>query len=731
MFDLPWPMTFATDRWKSFKALLISLAFVAGSLLILGPDVRWIAIAGIVFFGGAALFALATLVVPSKLLLDEEGFRWRGLRSWRVAWGDVERFRLEVFRRNVTVYVDYKDALRGMRGVKRPRTVPVGALHYEPQEVFSALQAGLARARGIDPALAPLQAEAPPLAVLVPRVVVPWLSLGIAAVLCLVFAAEIQWPVSPPASALQPSTLTLAAFGALSRTLAVNYGEWGRLFTAPFLHASLQHLLFNGVALLLAGRFLEGYVGRAWFGAIYVVGGLAGGLGSMLWNAPTTVSVGASGAILGLFAALCVCSFHLPHSGGRRRMQSRAISVLLPTLLSLGKTNGGLTIDFGAHLGGAIGGALIGLLLLTDWSSRSERPARERLGLAISVLGVLATIASSWPAIGAYTRFQRSALLIPVQAVPTSDEAFIKQAPDLLTRYPHDPRVRIAMGFLLLDRGDAAGAEAQARQGLDEVTGVREFFNSRPEASLWMLLGRSLAMQKNDKAALEAYAKSNAADETLPGTYYFRAQLLSAQGNLDAALRDAERYAALMPKQTEAWDLKGDLLFAQGRMAEAVGAYNEIPRLNPSIRFPRLRGMARFLAGDQAGGEGDLEEWVSPAQKDLYPALWLDIVRRRMGHQSLLNDAALRAGATAWPAPVLSLYLGTITSEELLRLAAEGLPDPKSQICEADFYIAEWNVMQGHAGSAREGFDKAARECPAGFVESGMAKAELKAMPRP
>ncbi len=60
----------------------------------------------------------------------------------------------------------------------------------------------------------------------------------------------------------------------------------------------------NVVGLFIAGRKLEHLVGPAWFGAIYVVSALCGAFASLALNAPTLITVGASGAIMGLFAAM-------------------------------------------------------------------------------------------------------------------------------------------------------------------------------------------------------------------------------------------------------------------------------------------------------------------------------------------------------------------------------------------------------------------------------------------
>ncbi len=146
-----------------------------------------------------------------------------------------------------------------------------------------------------------------------------------------------------------------------------------RLLTAPFLHANLAHILFNGTALLLAGWVLERLVGRVWFLAVFVTGASGGSLMSLAINPGNLTSVGASGAVMALFAAMLVLSFRLPSGPLRTRAQVGSTRILIPSLLPLATTTAGaMQIDYGAHFGGALAGAGLGLLLLRTWPAASR-----------------------------------------------------------------------------------------------------------------------------------------------------------------------------------------------------------------------------------------------------------------------------------------------------------------------------------------------------------------------
>ena len=127
-------------------------------------------------------------------------------------------------------------------------------------------------------------------------------------------------------------------------------GEWWRLVTAGFLHAGLIHLLFNCLALYTLGTPFEALYGRTHYAILLLLSLITGSYASITFNAENQVSVGASGAIFGLFGALLVVG---------KRLGADMRSTL--TLLAI---NGAIAIaipniDWRAHLGGLAGGVVI------------------------------------------------------------------------------------------------------------------------------------------------------------------------------------------------------------------------------------------------------------------------------------------------------------------------------------------------------------------------------------
>jgi membrane associated rhomboid family serine protease len=96
----------------------------------------------------------------------------------------------------------------------------------------------------------------------------------------------------------------LVRAGAMVRSL-VDAGEWWRLVACVFVHVGMVHLLFNAVGAFFLGRVAEELFGGARTVALFGASGVAGAVASYL-AAPSGVSAGASGAVLGLLGAVFV-----------------------------------------------------------------------------------------------------------------------------------------------------------------------------------------------------------------------------------------------------------------------------------------------------------------------------------------------------------------------------------------------------------------------------------------
>jgi len=160
-------------------------------------------------------------------------------------------------------------------------------------------------------------------------------------------------------------------------------GDWWRVISGGFLHAGFLHLLFNMYVLWVAGRILEPGIGTARFVGIYFVSLLAGSLGVLILD-PNTVTVGASGAIFGLMAAVIIVA---RGRGVEQLAQQFGIFIVLNLFLTFSIPG----ISIGGHIGGLIGGAVAALLVIFVERGMSGRP-----GYALELAGILLMIAATF-----------------------------------------------------------------------------------------------------------------------------------------------------------------------------------------------------------------------------------------------------------------------------------------------------------------------------------------------
>ncbi|WP_210585420.1 rhomboid family intramembrane serine protease [Streptomyces sp. GESEQ-35] len=160
-------------------------------------------------------------------------------------------------------------------------------------------------------------------------------------------------------------------------TEGVAEGEWYRMFTAMFTHEAPWHIAFNMLSLWWLGGPLEAALGRARYIALYLVSGLAGGALTYLIESPTTASLGASGAIFGLFGATAVLVRRLNYD-------MRPIIALL--VINLIFTFGWSNIAWQAHIGGLVGGLVIGYAMV---HAPRERRNLVQYGSCVLFLAVI------------------------------------------------------------------------------------------------------------------------------------------------------------------------------------------------------------------------------------------------------------------------------------------------------------------------------------------------------
>jgi rhomboid protease GluP len=176
------------------------------------------------------------------------------------------------------------------------------------------------------------------------------------------------------------SAEALLRLGAKFRLAIIGYGQWWRLVTAIFLHAGLLHIGMNLWCIMDLGPEVESLFSTTKFVVLYLVTGVCGFLLSTWWSAG--LSVGASGAIMGMIGILIGASFHLGRLGKdyRGMLWRWVLYIFIFGLLPF------FAVDNAAHFGGLVSGLVLGYVVP---QGQPETRAGENLWNALAVLSVL------------------------------------------------------------------------------------------------------------------------------------------------------------------------------------------------------------------------------------------------------------------------------------------------------------------------------------------------------
>lgn len=173
-------------------------------------------------------------------------------------------------------------------------------------------------------------------------------------------------------------------------------GEWWRVITSGFLHVGIFHIGLNMFALFILGRVLEPAIGTPRFVAIYFVSLVAGSVGALLLSDPDRFTVGASGAIYGLFIATLLIA---RHRGFDQIAQQLGFWLLLNLVFTFSVSG----ISIGGHLGGMAGGAIAGLLVIAAerrMAGRGTLPVELALLAALGIACFVGAVAVATAGVG-------------------------------------------------------------------------------------------------------------------------------------------------------------------------------------------------------------------------------------------------------------------------------------------------------------------------------------------
>lgn len=209
-----------------------------------------------------------------------------------------------------------------------------------------------------------------------------------------------------------------------------------------------------------------------------------------------------------------------------------------------------------------------------------------------------------------------------------------------------------------------------------------------------------------------------------------RGAAYQAKGDLDRAIADYDEVIRLSPKDKDALGLRANAYKAKKDFDRSLADYDQLVQIDPKdARAYFHRGRFYWQIASFTKSLADFDQATQLNPKYAYAILWREIVAKRSDQPSQLSEAARQLDATKWPAPIVNLFLGTMTPEQVLDAADDADPrKKKGQVCEANFYSAELALQRGSTDGALKLFEQAAADCPKTFIEKPAADVELAAL---
>jgi membrane associated rhomboid family serine protease len=161
--------------------------------------------------------------------------------------------------------------------------------------------------------------------------------------------------------------------------------QYWRLISSGFMHDGILHIALNMFFLYMMGPMIESAIGRVNYAATYMAALLAGSFGALAFT-PLSPSVGASGAIFGVFGTLIVVA----RDRGIPIWQSGLGLTLIINLVFTLSVKG---ISIGAHLGGLAAGVIIGFAIVELGEKRRIEHAPLAVCVLIAVVAVIGAVA--------------------------------------------------------------------------------------------------------------------------------------------------------------------------------------------------------------------------------------------------------------------------------------------------------------------------------------------------
>ncbi len=284
---------------------------------------------------------------------------------------------------------------------------------------------------------------------------------------------------------------------------------------------------------------------------------------------------------------------------------------------------------------------------------------------------------------------------------------------------PDDYNSLIERGALYGDKKQYDAARADFAAAIKRRPDLLAGYASHAEANL---------DEKKYDDALKDYNDGLVVSPADPDLIVLRGEALRMAGRYDEAIKDFTSVVESHSRYTAALILRARAYQQSGKTHAAVSDYEDAIDLEPdNLGLRETAGIAQWIDGSYRAAARNFARSAADPKLAAFSYLWLYLAaaKRRSSDDDFAQNAP-KLDLAAWPGPIVKLFLGQAVPDEVFAAAKQGEPDAqKDHLCEADFFVAEWQLSKSDPASAKSLLSDAAAVCRDELPESFISRIEL------
>jgi tetratricopeptide (TPR) repeat protein len=208
--------------------------------------------------------------------------------------------------------------------------------------------------------------------------------------------------------------------------------------------------------------------------------------------------------------------------------------------------------------------------------------------------------------------------------------------------------------------------------------------------------------------------------------YVLRGDAYRYSGRYDDAIRDYGTAIRRNARLLSALVARGRAYQEQGSYNDALADYKDALAIAPKNgSIHELKGIAEWELGDKAGAADDFSQASGTPEQSNYAFMWSAFAKEKQSAAEL-DAASASLDLKAWPGPIVKFMLGRSKQADVFSATSDADADVQAaKLCDADFYIGEWQALKGNAREAKRLLGDAALACRSEWPETRAAKMEL------